>query len=154
MVQESGEIAYELSKLQRQIDMIKNELRLMQQQRNERTHAFTTSIVQKDNRLDDMREQLLGRLTLILYNNEYFPKARDLARFVQDELGIEMAPWVKKYKHHIIGQTVEQFKDLDTNKVREIYATTLAFKKKEDKIEPKAFFTEWEKTIRELKIRR
>jgi hypothetical protein len=108
----------------------------------------------KDKKLYEMKEQLLGKLTMLLYNEQYFPTTQSLANFVQINLDIPLAKWVKKYRYHIVGETIDKFMKLEPSRINEIYYTAAALAKRDGDMKPNEFFAEWEKTIREIRVKR
>lgn len=145
-----------LLELEKRLRLLEDQIRIFRLERNRLAHRLPESTtVSSEKRTEELKTQLLGRLTTLLLRKDYFAANKDLVDFARNHLTIKIPRWQRQSRSEILGIIIENVYSLESDKIRQFYDTASAIKKKEEtsgKIGN--IFLEWEKTIRQLKFRR
>jgi len=173
-----SELKLNLLDLERQIEMLQNEMKLLsfkrmnyeenaailrkkfdelRARRSNLIHKLNTEQIKWETRDDvnaqDLKTELLGKLPTILIKRDYFKTNEDLVNFAKKKLTVKLTTWQKKSRAEIIGLIIETVFSLKSDKIKEFYEAATAIKKREDEGKIGNIFLEWEKVIKNLKLR-
>jgi len=102
---------------------------------------------------EDIRNDLLGRLTTLLIKPKFFPSNSELVYFSQQHLGIKVPNWQKRSRREIIGVIIEEVYTLPPLKIEKFYRAASKIQEKATKGDIDDFFGAWQSIISSLKLR-